>query len=122
MGEVDAIGAEQAQRLVGKTVGAGGGEHADLGAGAARSQRLVGALAAGGHRELVTRHGFARLGDAAHGADEIEIGGAEDCDHVRTLGMVFQLRMVATAPFSNCRSNLSSPGPCRPLGWRWPTR
>ncbi|MNL81554.1 hypothetical protein D3C87_2087100 [compost metagenome] len=71
---------------------------AHLGSGAARGQRLIGALAARGHGKGAARNGFAGLGEPRDRADLIEIGRAENDDHESTFSIVFQLRMVSSTP------------------------
>ncbi|MNT12210.1 hypothetical protein D3C72_1471310 [compost metagenome] len=95
-GEIDPIGLEQSQRQVGKGVVAHARHMAHAGAGAPCGQRLVGALAARGHREGAPGHGLARLGQAADSADLVEIGRAEDGDHASIFSIVFQLRIVSS--------------------------
>ena len=105
--QIDAAFAQQRQRLVAHRIPARGADHLDRRAGTARRQRLVGALAAGGRREARPGNCLARLRDAAHLADEIEVDRAEDDNHAMALRMVFQLRMVATIPLGTLLSTAS---------------
>ena len=107
--EIDPGRCQQLQGRLGKAVLAHGRDMAHLCPGAPRRQRLIGALAARGHGKYPARHRFARLGQARHGADLVEIGGAENRDHASIFSIVFQLRIVSSAPLSNwVKSGLST--------------
>src|SRR5882724_11996073 len=79
--QIDAGGFQFGQRQVGKAVTADAPDHAHLAAGARRSQRLIGALAAGYQRVVRAEHGLARTREPLHGNDQIDVDGAEDDDH-----------------------------------------
>ena len=70
----------QASASAAKRILADRADHAHLAAGARRGQRLVGALAAWRGAEAAAAHGFAGIGQAVDGGDEVEIDGADDGD------------------------------------------
>ena len=58
-----------------------GAHHADGGAGAARGQRLVGALATGNEAVVGSGHGLARTRQAGRPTDEVDVDRTEYRDH-----------------------------------------
>ena len=80
-GEVDAAGGQQRQRGRRERVVADRGDQAHLAPGPRGGERLVGALAAGQHRERLAGERFPRLRQARDARDEVEVHRTEDDDH-----------------------------------------
>ena len=80
-GEIDAAGLQFPERRQREVVIADGADHAHCGPGAARGQRLVGALATGDERVVRAVDRFARPGNALHARHQVDVDRAENGNH-----------------------------------------
>ena len=144
LARVDAVGGEAGLQRVAVRVDSHPADHGDAGAHACAGNRLVRALAAGQHREIVAGNGLAADRGTRHPHDQVHVEAANDDDRgarggvggrvhewtpcavkagaaldtrSRSSGCRIRCRAAVRPPWRRSSSRLAAPVPMASFGW-----